>query len=194
MKKISIILLAGVFASMLFPFQSFALSCMPENMMIDSYVNDENYVIVKAVAGERVEHVSKPAEEEYMFDEGYTGQRIAVSQSLKGYIEDDVWVYWNVNSTWQYMCAGAPPTEGTENLYILRKTNDPFSLTTVNAAYPVDSQLVADIETALTEAEIEGQVNEASPTQWSERLTAELKRMVFILRIKLAEWRFWNAQ
>lgn len=193
MKYITTSLLVAVFGALLLPLQTFALSCMPADMMLENYVEDENFVIVKATALELVEHVSQPAEEDYLHDEGFTGQRIAITESLKGYVEDDMWVYWRVDATWKYLCAGAPPAEGTENLYIIRNSNDSFGLTMVVDVYPADSELATQIKTALSEADVTGTVNETSSERWVEQLTYELKQMVFTLRIKLAEWRFWQG-
>lgn len=171
-----------------------ALSCLDPASMLENYVSDPNYTIFTATPSDTVEHVQERAAEEYMFDSGYTGQLLTVSAVHKGTMDSQGWVYYRKDSTWGYLCTNEPPAAGTESLYILSNDNGMFDLPQVVNVYPINSDLANNLLTALAESGAEGYRNDVTEQNLRERIASALREMVFVAKIKLAEWRFWGNQ
>lgn len=180
-----------------FPAQSFALSCMDPQGMVENYVTEPSYVIVTATAGEIKEHVKDEVladDPNAMYPSGYTGQFLEISEAHKGTSPDSQWVYFERNSTWNYLCVGGPAKAGTENLYIISTGDGLFEIPKVAGVYEANSPIAKDILKALAGSDEEPSVYEVSDADWTQRLKDELKDMAFIIRVKLSEWKFWMAQ
>lgn len=182
----------SIFTMVVTPHGASALSCLDPAGMIEYYVSDPDYVVFTATAGEQVEYVKEKATEEFLQDSGYTGQYIEVDTVYKGYPENKQWVYWQKDATWGYLCAGAPPEEGAEALYIISQPHGVFDLPQVVNVYAVDSTFATDIIAALSQEDTE--TVEVGPEEWQNRLRTDLKEMIFLIRVKLAEFRWWLGQ
>lgn len=187
--------------ALMLPGVSHALSCMSPEMQMENFGENADFIIFTATAGETIEHVKEPADTtgqdpNRVFNEGYTGQYVEVSELHKGQVSGGLWVYYNQNSTWGYMCAGAPAAAGTEMLYVITAPNGNFGMPFVNSAYAADSAVAQNIITQLAAAEDNGPayVNFTTSENWRTDLANEILEMVFLIRIKLAEWRWWKAQ
>lgn len=180
------------------PHLTYALSCLDPASSIEYYIEDEQITIATAVAGETMEHITQPASTDgdpnRAYDAGYVGQRISVLEAHKGYIESEKWVYYNVNPTWGYMCTNQPPEAGVTSVYVLNNSVGAFDLPGVVQVYAVDSQYAESLLAAIKAGDITGSMRETSAESWTQDLAQTLREMVTILRIRLAEWRFWVAQ
>lgn len=180
--------------SLALPQPTQALSCMDPAGMIEYYVDTDDYQVFTATAGEVKEYVFEEADAtdpNMQFARGYTGQYVEVLESHKGWVDGELWVYYEKNSTWGYMCAGGPAEVGAETLYIVSQNSGMFELPRVVNSYPADSPLAADILAALDKAESEGGVSEVSKEDWQNRLRDQIREMIFIITIKLGELNFW---
>lgn len=173
------------------PGETHALSCMSGEMMIEYYVNDDQYQIVTATPVAEEEYIKEVATEKWMQDSGYTGQMIEVTEAHKGYADSQQWVYYRTDATWGYLCAGEPPALNTEALYIIDSTNE---LPTVVNSYPVDSELAADILAALEASDDLGEpsINEVTAQNWRERIASDIRDLAFLIKVKFGEWKFWR--
>lgn len=169
------------------PAPAAALSCMDPAGMLDMYTDEPEYLIFTATAGEAMEHVRRAAVEgdpNRQFSDGYTGQAVTASKAHKGGVSENFYVYHSKNATWGYMCSSGPVTKGEEALFITRQQEGPFGLMTVVNTYPADSDLARDIIRAVSE---EG--SNANIGVEMKDLRDEIMEMIFLVRIKLAEWR-----
>ena len=190
-----------MFMGFLMPSTSQALSCLDPASMLQYYTTEDDYIIFTATAGEVKEYVKEAADKtgldpNMQFDSGYTGQYVEVTEAHKGYPEKLQWVYFEKNSTWGYMCSSGPAEVGQETLYIVSQNHGLFELPRVVNTYPADSALAADIIAALEAAETDNEpmVSEVTTEDWKNRLRTDIVEMIFIVRIKLSEWRWWNTQ
>ncbi len=197
MKKFVILPALALLAFAAAPQQSFALSCIDPEGMIEYIVSNPDSIVVTATAIEQAERVKEKAVKDdvnQMYDSGYTGQFLEISEAHMGTVPDKQWVYFHRDATWNYLCAGEPPKVGTESIYVLNFPASAFELQTVTAVYPVDSELGKDLLEAIEDAdsEVEPTVYEVPKADWMTRLHDELKDMAFIIKVKLAEWNFWK--
>ena len=179
------------------PTPSFALSCIDPEGMIEYIVSDPNSIVVTATPIKQEERVKEKAVKDdvnQMYDSGYTGQFLEISEAHMGTVPDKQWVYFHRDSTWNYLCAGAPPKVNSENIYVIQVPNSVFELQTVTAVYSVDSELGKDLLAAIDDAtlEVEPTIYEVPKSDWLTRLHDELKDMAFIIKVKLAEWHAWK--
>ncbi len=200
------IIFGAVFAVFIFigvamPSTSQALSCLDPESMLEYYVSEGDYIIFTGEAGETKAYVKEAADPAGLdpngqFDSGYSGQYVEVREVHKGYTEAKQWVYFEKHATWGYLCAGGPLEKGTEALYIISRSSGMFELPQVVNVYPIDSPLATDIITALEESEEVGNatIEPISAEDWKNRLRTDLMDMMFIIKVKLGEWRWWNAQ
>lgn len=198
MKKLVILPTLALLAFAAAPQQSFALSCIDPEGMIEYIVSNPDSVVVTATVLEQKEHVQKAATKDDpngMYDSGYTGQLLEVSEAHMGSISKEQWVYFHRDATWNYLCAGTPPKVGTESIYVLNFPSSPFELQTVTSVYEVDSELGKDLLEAIEDADSEAEptIYEVSKSDWVTRLHDELRDMAFIIKVKLAEWNFWKS-
>jgi hypothetical protein len=197
MKKLVILPTLALLAFASAPQQSFALSCIDPEGMIEYIVSNPDSIVVTAKVVEQKEHVQEAAKKDDpngMYDSGYTGQFLEVSKAHMGTASDQQWVYFTRNSTWNYLCAGNPPKVGTESIFVLNFPASPFELQTVTAVYEVDSELGKDLLEAIEDAdsEVEPTIYEVPKVDWVTRLQDELKDMAFIIKVKLSEWTFFK--
>jgi hypothetical protein len=175
-----------------------ALSCLDPASSIEYYVSEEQNTIFTAVAGNTVEHITQKASTDgdpnRQYNAGYVGQYVSVTDVHKGNVESEKWIYYSVNPTWGYMCTNQPPEVGTTNVYVVRNDNGNFDLPSVVQVFAVDSEYAKILLAALEESETAGNLQEKSAENLKEDLGGVLREMLTILRIKLAEWRFWTAQ
>lgn len=199
MKQVTIfgflLVLFGVVAA---PAQTEALSCVDPASMMENYVDSSDYVIFTGVAGETIEHVKQAASTDgdpnRQFNEGYVGQHVTVTTAYKGQISGDLWVYHQQNSTWGYMCANGPADAGTETVYIIIPAQGAFGLVEVMNSYPADSDWGKDLIAALEAADDNGPayINFTTGENWRQDLTNQIREMIYLIRIKLTEWRWWR--
>ncbi len=187
-----------VIAAIIFiPTQTQALSCVDPASMLEYYQNEPQYTIFTAVAGETKEFDKPGSAEEFEFAvgaSGYTGQYVEVSTVYKGSIQDSLWVYHQKDSTWGYLCASGPVTEGEATLFIVNEDTSTLGLTTVVNSYPIESDLAKDVIEAVDTGTDESISYTFTADNWKQELAREIKEAIFVIRIKFAEWRFWNAQ
>lgn len=200
MKKVILGTAVAVMGLAFVPTQSFALSCLDPDGMIEYYVENADYQIVLATPTDQKEFIKKEADEtdpNTIYPEGYTGQLLEVKKSYRGGAPDQQWVYFERNGTWNYLCVGEPAKVGTDQVYVLHKDSGLFALTTVAGVYEADSdiakKLLAEIKAADSEFMEEAQVYETTKDYWIQQLHDELKEMAFFVKLKLAEWNFWRG-
>lgn len=189
---LALLVLAGA------PQQSFALSCIDLDGMIDYIVSNPDSVVVTAKVLEQKEHVQEAVKKDDpngMYDSGYTGQFLEITDAHMGTAPDKQWVYFTRNSTWNYLCAGTPPKVGTESIYVIQVPASSFELQTVTAVYEIDSEIGKDLLEAIEDAdsEVEPSIYEVPKSDWVTRLHDELKDMAFIVKVKLSEWTFFKS-
>jgi hypothetical protein len=195
MKYSAYLLLSIILVGISAPATSFALSCLDPASSIDYHATDADYTVVTAKAGEATEYVQNKAtgEQPFMNDSGYTGQYITVSESHRGGMDSQAFVYFQKNETWGYMCTNQPPAAGVESIYVLTKDNSPFGLTRVVQVYSLDSEYATDLLAALELDGATGEVFARTAASWQSGLAGNLREMVFFIRLKLNEWRLWKA-
>jgi hypothetical protein len=198
MKKFVILPMLALAAFAGAPQQSYALSCIDPEGMIEYIVSNPDYLVVTATPVEQAERVKNKAVKDdpnMMYDSGYTGQLLDIQEAHMGMVPDMQWVYFMRDGTWNYLCAGAPPKEGTKNIYVINAPTSVFELQTVVAVYPEDSELADDLLAAIEEADMESEpsIYEVPKADWVTRLHDELKDMAFIIKVKLAEWTSWKS-
>jgi hypothetical protein len=195
MKYSAYLLLFSIIGGISAPATSYALSCMDPASSIENHATNAQYTIVTATAGEVTEYVQNKATDEqpFMNDGGYTGQYISVSESHKGGMDSQAYVYFQKNMSWGYMCTNQPPKAGVASIYVLAKDNSPFGLTRVVQVYSLDSLYANDLLAALELDGATGEVFERTAASWQAGLAATLREMVFFIRLKLNEWRMWKA-
>lgn len=196
MKKVLSVLLMTAF---LVPVTSQALSCVDLASMIEQYVSEPSYTVFTGVAGEMVEHVRQAADAtgqdpNRSYNDGYTAQYVSVTEVHKGSVPDELWVYHQQNGVWGYMCSGGPADAGVEALYVIRAEGGTFSLPEVVNVYALDTPTSREIITRFSAAGGESGVYEVTPQTKRETLAREIRSLVFLVRIKLAEWRWWGQQ
>lgn len=196
MKKLFLLPVLGLLTLGLMPQPSYALSCVDPEGMIDYIVKDPNSIVVTAKVTDQVEYVDVKAnttDPNQQYDSGYTGQFLEISKAHMGAVPKSQWVYFHRNGTWNYLCAGEPPKEGTENIYVIQVPSNVFELQTVTATYPVGSDMANKLLKAIDKADkvVEPSTYDVSKTDWLTRLHDELKEMAFIVKVKLAEWNWW---
>lgn len=197
MKKV-IILPGLVFIALVaFPDSSFALSCIDPEGAIEYYAEQPDVLVVTAIPKENKEHIKVPASQtdpNAAFNTGYTAQLLEIKEAHRGSVPDKMWVYFQIDGTWNYLCAGAPAEIGSENIYVLQLGDGMFSVTGVAAVYPADSEigkkLIKEIK-ANNENVGTPEVYQTDKTYWLTQLHDQLKDMAFIVRVKLSEWNFW---
>jgi len=177
-----------------------ALSCIDPEGMVEHIVENDDYIVVTASPTEQIEHVKEVADDSdpnMMYPSGYSAQMLVVDTVHKGSVPDELWVYFERNGTWNYLCAGAPAPLNSNQVYVLNQSYDMFGLTSVVAVYEADSdmaeQLLNEIADATTEETPEPTKYEAGKEYWLQNLFDQLKDMAFMIEVKLAEWEFWNA-
>ena len=178
---------------MAIPNASQALSCIDPASSLEQYLSSDS-VIFTATAGEVTEFISKSADESHsrMYDSGYTGQVVEVREVHKGNVNSSQWVYFLKDENWGYLCTNQPPEAGTENVYIVSSANANFDLPTVVQVFAVDSEYAEDLLANIKPGQ--GYLNKQTAATWREQLGRNLRQMVFILRIKLHEWRYWASE
>lgn len=198
MKKV-LILPAMAFA-LLFaaPSQSYALSCIDPEGMIEYIVSNPDYLVVTAKPTEQTEHVKDKivkGDPNRMYASGYSAQFLDISKAHMGTVPDRQWVYFHRDGTWNYLCTGEPPKIGTENIYVIDFSSNLFQPQSVVAVYPVDSDLAEGLLEAIADKEDLGEpaVYEVTKADWLTRLRDELTEMAFIIKVKLAEWNAWKV-
>jgi len=196
MKKIIILPVLALAAFVSVPDTTQALSCIDPEGMVEYIVSQPDSIVVTAKVVEQSEKVKEKATQEGMYDSGYTGQFLEISKAHMGTVPDSQWVYFERNSTWNYLCAGEPPAVGTENIYVINFSSNVFQPQTVTAVYPVGSDMAKKLLKAIDGAklEVEPATYEVPKADWVQRLHDELNDMAFIIRVKLDEWKFWSAK
>jgi len=182
--------------SVITPSISHALSCVDPQSMLEYYVEDQSYVVFSGVASETVEHIKQSATDDdpnRQFNEGYTAQLVEVNEVYKGTVASDLWLYHQQNSTWGYVCSSGPVKMGEEMLFIISDQGGYFELPTVVNTYSMDSDIALQIEAALTVENNDPQLYELDPTSEKQSLSTQIREMIFLIRIKLAEWRSWSG-
>lgn len=184
------------------PTSSHALSCLDAEGSNKYFVEDANTVIVTAIPKENKEHVKEKATKDdpnQMYDSGYTAQFIEVSKAHKGNAPKSQWVYFQRDATWNYLCSGGPAPTGEAQVYVISKDDSLFGVAGVAAVYPADSNTAKDLIKAVEKANDAAEypeipeVFEADKVYWLEQLRDELKDMAFLIKVKLAEWNFWQG-
>lgn len=177
-----------------------ALSCIDPEGMIDYIVESDDFVVVTATPTEQMEHVKEAADAtdpNRQYPSGYTAQLLDITDVHKGSAPDMMWTYFERNGTWNYLCAGAPAALNTEQVYVLNQNYDMFGVTNVVTVYDADSELADElmkaIEDATTDETPEPTSYETDKAYWLQNLMDQLKDMAFMIEVKLAEWKFWNA-
>ena len=198
MKKLVILPTLALLAFAGAPQQSFALSCIDPEGMIEYIVSNPDSIVVTAKAVEQKEHVKEAAKKDdpnAMYDSGYSAQFLEISEAHMGNVPDKQWVYFTRNGTWDYLCAGAPPKVGTESIYVLNFPASPFELQTVTAVYEADSKMGQELLEAIVDedSEAEPSIYEVPKADWVTRLHDELKDMAFIIKVKISEWTFFKS-
>jgi hypothetical protein len=193
MKKAIIVPALALMAFSTVPTESFALSCIDPEGMIEHIVSEPDYVVVTATPTEQVERVKEKATQEGTYDCGYTGQLLNVSEAHMGASPESLWVYFHRDFTWNYLCAGEPPKIGTEHVYVINVSTNIFDPSTVVMTYEADSQMAEDLLEAIEDAdsEVEPSTYDVSVADWTQRLKDELKEMAFLVELKLAELKYW---
>lgn len=205
MKHITSFLSLALVAVVILPSPASALSCLDPEGSIGYFVSgeDTNFSIVTATPSENKEFIKKKAvggdDANSQFDSGYSAQFLQVSESHKGSVPDSMWVYFERNETWNYLCSGGPVSLNTENVYVLSQPNSVFDVLSVAAVYPTESDLGKKLVRAASEVTVapfeeKPQVYEATKDFWMQELYTQLKEMAFYVEIKLAEWKFWLAK
>lgn len=199
MKKIIILPVVALLALIAAPTPSHALSCVDPEGMIEYVVDNPDSIVLTATVIETKEHIDKKAVKDdpnAAYDSGYTGQFLEIEAAHMGTVPDSQWVYFRRDGTWNYLCAGEPPKDGTENIYVLQMPQSSFELQTVSAVYEKDSEMGKKLLSAIEKknSDTEPMVYEVSKSDWVTRLHDELKEMAFIIKIKLSEWNFWKVQ
>ena len=202
MKKLLIVPALALIALFIAPTDSFALSCMESSGMFKNYTEESQYTVVTATPKENIEHVKEKAAKDdpnKMYDSGFTAQRIEVSVAHKGHAPDSQWVYFTRNATWNYLCVSGPAPIGEASVYVIHNEGGLFEMSNVAAVYPADSQLAKNLLKAVKKANTDSEnpetpeVFKADKTYWLQQLHDELKDMAFLLKVKLAEWNFWQG-
>lgn len=181
------------------PHTSQALSCMDPEGMIGNYVSEPTYTIVTATPTLNKEHVKEKAvagDPNGQYDSGYTAQLLTITKAHKGTAPDTQWVYFERNSTWNYLCVSGPAPLNKEQLYIIQQGSGLFDMPMVAGVYEADSKIAKDILKALADSEEdwgEPSVYETNKAYWLEQLKGQLKDMAFMIEVKLAEWKYWLA-
>ena len=181
------------------PSPAAALSCMDPAGMLDRYVEDGSFSIFTAIAGETKSFVQQPAatngDPNRQFDGGYVGQLVNVTETHKGWLADAFWVYHQQDPTWNYLCSSGPVEEGVEAVFIVSNPSGQFDLATVVNTYPADSELAKNLIAALDDSgDQEQNLFEHSKESRLSDLYREIKEMIFLVRIKFAEWKFWKGR
>jgi hypothetical protein len=193
---LTLLAIFGLVAVALIPMQSQALSCLDPASMVEYYVSEPNYIVFTATAGDIKEFVKEKAaagDPNTQYDSGYSSQFVEVSEVHKGGVANSLWVYFQKDGTWGYLCSGGPAQDGTEMLYIINQSDGMFALPQVVNLYEADSDMAKNILKALAADEEAGEpyLDTVSKDDWLSRLKNELKEMAFVIEIKLAEWKFW---
>lgn len=180
-----------------FPTDSYALSCIDPEGAVKYFSEDPDLLIVTAIPKENKEHVKEkanPDDPNTIYNSGYTAQLLEIKKAHRGSVPDKMWAYFQVDGTWNYLCAGEPAKIGTENVYVLQQGDGMSTVTSVSAVYPVDSEigkkLISDVE-ASNEDIGTPEIYETDKLYWVTQLHDQLKDMAFIVKVKLAEWNFW---
>jgi hypothetical protein len=196
MKYVSFLAAPLLLAVCIIPSTAAALSCLDPASSIEYHATDPDYTIVTAKAGEVIEYVQTKAasDQSFMQDSGYTGQYINVKESHRGGMDSQAFVYFRKDATWGYMCTSNPPAVGEESIYVLSKEHGTFGLTHVVQVYALDSVHATDLLAALETEGAKGQVYTKDAATWQQDLAEDLREMVFFIRLKLNEWRFWMAR
>lgn len=183
------------------PSPAAALSCMDPAMMSGMIAENGEYVVVTATPTALQEHIREATvanDPNRQYPEGYTAQLLSVATVHKGVAADTQWVYFSRNGTWNYLCAGTPPTLNKEYVYVLHESQDQFGFTTVVATHERDSEsakaLLKSIADATTEDTPEPTRVETNKAYWVDQLYTQLKEMAFIIEVKLREFRWWLAR
>ncbi len=187
-----------MFIGITIPAPASALSCMDPAGMIDMYVEGGTFSVFTAVAGETTSFVQQAATDgdpNRQFDAGYVGQVVEVNAVHKGWLSDKFWVYHQQDPTWGYLCSSGPVEEGERAVFIVSNPSGQFDLTTVVNTYPTDSELATNLLAALAESdEQETNLFAHSAESRLSDLRHSIKEMIFLIRIKFAEWNFWKSQ
>lgn len=206
MKQVTpfLLLVVGLLTVVAIPSQAKALSCLDPEGSIEYFVSgeDTNFSIVTATPTENKEFIKKKAvggdDPNSQFDSGYSAQFLKVSESHKGSVTDSMWVYFERNETWNYLCSGGPAELNTENVYVLAQPSSMFGVVSVAAVYSADSDsaksLIKAANSVDEDLKVEVEVYEAGKEYWLEELFGQLKEMAFYVEIKLSEWKFWLAK
>jgi|AntRauTorckE6833_2_1112554.scaffolds.fasta_scaffold00021_37 hypothetical protein len=129
-----------------FPSSAQALSCLAPSESIKNYVDNPEYIILDAVAGELETWGSMH------------NQDITVTRIYQGTATEKMTVGFGYNKTWQYSCVGQPPATGSEALYVVRNGQ-------VQQVFSMDSELRDEV---LTELATEGTEPQPTPKEESE--------------------------
>jgi hypothetical protein len=198
MKKIMLLPVLAFVSLITFPPSAHALSCIDPEGAVQYFVEDANLLIVTAAPQENKEHVKVHANKmdpNAAFNQGYTAQYLEIKMSHRGTVPDKLWAYFERNGTWNYLCVGEPPKLGTDNVYVLRQAENEFGVTQVAAVYPADSALANELLKAVKDTQDDfgtPEVYKTDKTYWVTQLHDQLKDMAFLIKVKLAEWTFWN--
>lgn len=192
MKNITLLLLFA-FVIGLAPVPAQALSCLDPRGMIENFATEPTYTIFTANPGKTVEHTKETASEPFMQDSGYTGQYVEVSEVHKGMMDSKAWVYFQKDSTWGYLCTNQPPKTGEVSVYIINNDNSATSLPQVVNVFSLNDEIAMELLEKLANDNEEGYLNEQTPQTIKQRVADSLRELIFIARIKLAEWRFWGS-
>ena len=94
------------------------------------------------------------------------------------------------------MCASGPAEAGETRVYVINPPQGQFSVPQVVNSFPADSELATDLLNAIEANDAQGPayINFVTSENWKERLRNDLMEMIFYIRLKLGEWRWWNAQ
>jgi|GEM_PF-6527742 len=161
------------------PDTSLALSCVSPVDAVEDYLASDSYRIV----------VASPVE--FREFSTHDAQLLDVSQSIKRSAREQEWIYYHKDDTWGYACSGQPPAIGKEMIYVIYDpANYLADLHTVVQTFEIDSEAGGLLLEASTDTD---HVLPLSASNQEILLSAEIRKLMTTIRMKLAEWRWWRS-
>ncbi len=175
MKK-NIIALSLAFAFLFQGTAAHALSCLPQDMYLETVIKEGVEQVYIGTATAVKNHT----------------QVVTVTEALQGWVAPKVWVEHNYSDDWKYFCSNGPAKAGVPTIFI--STINEFGTFTVQQTLTVDSAEGKAFLNALEKADVDAGITEATPLDRANELRDSFERIIKALKGMFEEWKYWNAE
>lgn len=154
-----------------------ALSCLPVDMYLDTVLTEEDGTFVfKGTATAVKDHT----------------QVITITDAVKGWVPEKMWVTHNYSDDWKYFCSNGPAKAGEPTLFFV--TVDDVGNWQAVQTIPLTDTLAKDFLKDAGNADLDGGITETTPEQRRDEMRESISALIKKIIGMITELKYWQSQ